>query len=129
MTTYTTRTDAIAEIITAIEASPEVRDAHAEFNIDAIADEVVSVATDGGYQIADHDDFWESVERHARPMGRDLYDYKTGELIGPATAEQIAASEAAGDAGVITIDAGTGEVLHNGADKAVWPNQRDVYVV
>lgn len=59
---------------------------------------------------------------------QDLYDYNTGERIGPATAQQIAASEAAGDAGVITIDAGTGEVLHNGANKAVWPNQRDVYV-
>ncbi|WP_222113240.1 hypothetical protein [Gordonia paraffinivorans] len=128
MTNYSTRNEAIDAIVTAIESSPEVRDARAEYNIGAIADEVVSVATDGGYQIADHNDFWESVERHTRPLGRDLYDYNTGERIGPATAEQIAASEAAGDAGVITIDAGTGEVLHNGADPAVWPRQRDVYV-
>lgn len=139
MTTYTTSDEAIAEIITAIEASNEVTDARAEYDIDAIADEVLTLTADG-YCI-DTDIFWVSVERNAKPMGRDLYDYNTGELIGPATAEQIAASEAAGDAGVITIDAdlvelvgvitidaSTGEVLHNGADKAVWPNQRDVYV-
>lgn len=126
MTTYTTSDEAIAEIITAIEASNEVTDARAEYDIDAIADEVLTLTADG-YCI-DTDIFWVSVERNAKPMGRDLYDYHTGERIGPATAEQIAASEAAGDAGVITIDAGTGEVLHNGADKAVWPNQRAVYV-
>ncbi|GAB36472.1 hypothetical protein [Gordonia otitidis] len=57
-----------------------------------------------------------------------LIDYNTNEYISEATDEQIEASRAAGEVGVITIDAETGKVLHPGADKAVWPNQRDAYV-
>lgn len=54
-------------------------------------------------------------------------DYSTGEAIGAATIEQIAASGTAPN-GVITIDADSGRVLRPGADRAVWPNQREIYI-
>lgn len=76
MTTYTTRTDAVAAIIDAIEASNEVADARAEYNIDAIADEVIGDYADG-YRLADHDEFWASVSRHARharPTAQEIAD-------------------------------------------------------
>lgn len=73
MTTYTTRDDAIAAIIAAIEASAEVADARAEYDIDAIADEVIGDYADG-YRIAGHDEFWASVARHARPTAQEIAD-------------------------------------------------------
>lgn len=63
MTDYSTRNEAIDAIVTAIESSPEVRDARAEYNIDAIADEVIGDHADG-YRI-DTNVFWDAVERHA----------------------------------------------------------------
>ena len=76
---YSTRTEAIEQIIiAAIEAGGEVPDASAEYDIDAIAEEVISgylVETDedgtehvttGGYeQVGDAEDFWAAVARHA----------------------------------------------------------------
>lgn len=68
MTAYSTRNEAIErEIVTAIEAGDATRN---EFDIDAIADEVIEqVITETGqvtYQVtADTDDFWVAVERHA----------------------------------------------------------------
>ena len=68
MTAYSTRNEAIErEIVTAIEAGDATRN---EFDIDAIADEVIEqVITETGqvtYQVtADTDDFWAAVERHA----------------------------------------------------------------
>lgn len=68
MTAYSTRNEAIErEIIAAIEAGDATR---SEFDIDAIADEVIDqVITETGqvtYQVtADTDDFWAAVERHA----------------------------------------------------------------
>jgi hypothetical protein len=43
-----------------------------------------------------------------------LYDYNTGECCGPATEEQIAASEAT-ETGAILIDTRTGEVITAGS--------------
>ena len=62
-TTYTTRDDAIEAIIAAIEASGEAtRD---EFDIDQIADAVISTTGEGvSYRFHitdDHDDFWSAV--------------------------------------------------------------------
>lgn len=70
MTAYSTRTEAVEEIVTVIEAG-DVEDARAEFDVEGIADEVIEqVATEGGrvaYEITgDVDDFWASVQRHAR---------------------------------------------------------------
>lgn len=68
MTAYSTRNEAIdREIIAAIEAGDATR---SEFDIDAIADEVIDqVITETGqvtYQVtADTADFWATVERHA----------------------------------------------------------------
>lgn len=68
MTAYSTRNEAIErEIIAVIEAGDANRD---EFDIDAIADEVIDqVITETGrvtYQAtADTADFWAAVERHA----------------------------------------------------------------
>jgi hypothetical protein len=49
-----------------------------------------------------------------------LYDYITGECCGPATDEQITASEAT-DTGAILIDTRTGEVLTAGHGKPLTP--------
>lgn len=70
MTAYSTRTEAVEEIVTVIEAG-DVEDARAEFDVEAIADEVIEqVATEGGqvaYEVTDDDEaFWASVQRHAR---------------------------------------------------------------
>lgn len=58
-----------------------------------------------------------------------LYDYTTGQEIGPATREQWEASlsQAAGETGAITIDA-DGEVRHPSDDTAAYGQLRTVYV-
>ena len=60
MSTYTTRTEAIQrEIIDPINSG----DANAtEFNIDAIADEVIDCENGAYYCTVDPDEFWEVVE-------------------------------------------------------------------
>lgn len=73
MTTYTTRTDAIAAIIDAIEAHPAITWARAEYDIDAIADEVIGDYADG-YRIAEGIEFWASVFRHARRTAQEIAD-------------------------------------------------------
>lgn len=57
----------------------------------------------------------------------DLFDYATGDKIGPATPEQIAASLDAGDTGAILIDA-DGTVIADGSWEAQQPGVRTVYV-
>ena len=62
MTRYATRDQAIAFIVECIEAGDATR---AEFDIEAIADAVLS-DWDRGYIItADTEEFWAAVERHA----------------------------------------------------------------
>ncbi|MFR1472694.1 MAG: hypothetical protein ACLS2Z_05315 [Actinomyces urogenitalis] len=63
---YSTRNEATDAIITAIEAGDATRN---EFDIDAIADEIIEqVTTETGqvtYQVTDDTDaFWAAVERH-----------------------------------------------------------------
>ena len=67
MTRYTTHTEAIQrEIIEPIEASGVAT--AAEFDIDAIADQVLGSYEDGYACQVEHDDFWQIVEQHqARP--------------------------------------------------------------
>lgn len=75
-TTYTTRNEAIAAIIDAIEAHPAITWARAEYDIDAIADEVIGDYADG-YRIADGIEFWAAVarhDRHARPTAQEIAD-------------------------------------------------------
>ena len=64
MNTYSTRTEAIQrEIVEPIEAG----DANAaEFDIDAIADQVIGDYSDGFTLLVDTDEFWEIVAEHAR---------------------------------------------------------------
>ena len=63
MQTFTTRDEAIDQaIITAIEAG----DATAEdYDIDAIADQVLGGYEDGYAQIVDEDEFWDTVADNA----------------------------------------------------------------
>lgn len=62
---YTTRTEAInREIVEVIETTGVVEDAHAEYDVDAIADEII-VSNERGYKIDEDVDFWATVERHA----------------------------------------------------------------
>jgi hypothetical protein len=69
MTTFTTRTDAIQYIVASIEATDEVKDAHAEYDIDTIADQVIGDYA-SGYAIAEDDtyiaEFWAVVAAAAR---------------------------------------------------------------
>ncbi|WP_172121165.1 hypothetical protein [Actinomyces faecalis] len=67
MTAYTTRNEAIdREIIPAIEAGEA---SASEYDIDAIADEVLYTTGEGAgyrYQVTDDTDaFWAAVQRHA----------------------------------------------------------------
>jgi hypothetical protein len=64
-TTFTTRNEAIDSIIETIEAGDATRD---EFDIDAIADDVITTTGEGvdyRFHVTDDDAFWASVERHA----------------------------------------------------------------
>jgi len=65
---YTTRDEAIErEIIAAIEAGGVAgRD---EYDVDAIADEVLGGFEDGYAVKVDDDEFWQAVERHE--LGHD----------------------------------------------------------
>lgn len=61
------------------------------------------------------------------PVPRDLVDSETGDDLGEATAEQIAASDAAGDEGHILIDV-DGNVVQDGTWAAQQAGTRKVYV-
>lgn len=62
--TYSTRDEAIErEIVDAIEAGVVI-DARVEYDVDAIADEVLGDYDDGFACMVDHDVFWASVEAH-----------------------------------------------------------------
>lgn len=66
---YTTRDEAVArEIITRLEASPVISDAHRDFDVDAIADEVLAFdpETHSFRCVASTDEFWKSAQKHAR---------------------------------------------------------------
>lgn len=88
-----------------------------------VADDVVVVWAGN-----DHDPemAWGVVEVPV-PRGA-LVDYTTGERIGPATADQRAASLAAGDAGVILVDS-DGAVVEVGTWAAQRADVRRVFVV
>ena len=64
MTRYTTRDEAIArEIIEPIEAGQATAD---EFDIDAIADQVLGSHENGHACQVEHDEFWQIVADNAR---------------------------------------------------------------
>ncbi|KAA9394772.1 hypothetical protein FCK90_04340 [Kocuria coralli] len=66
--TYTTRGEAIERtIITPIEASEAVKDARAEYDIDAIADNIIGYDPDTQiyWQVCDEAEFWTIVEERA----------------------------------------------------------------
>jgi hypothetical protein len=70
ITRYVTRQDAIyREIIEPIENGEARAD---EFDIDAIADEVLGGYDEGFACVVDHDEFWAAVERHVLPTVDDL---------------------------------------------------------
>lgn len=74
--TWTTRDDAIRHgIVEPIEATGEVK--ALDFDVEALADELVARVLIDGRQLyaiwADHDAFWDAVERHACDRG-DLLD-------------------------------------------------------
>ena len=68
MTTYATRAEAIQrEIIDPIEANGTDIARAEDYDIDAIADEVLGDYADGYELKVDLDEFWRIVERHAHP--------------------------------------------------------------
>lgn len=66
MPTFTTRTDVLAEITTAIEVGGAAT--AAEYDLDAVADETYTFDTDAQVFVptATAEEFWASVARHAR---------------------------------------------------------------
>ena len=95
-TTFSTRDEAIASIEDAIEAGGAVTDARAEYDIDAIADELVTLhseETPEGATIAsslrfaidaDEDTFWNAVAAHelTGPITAKLTNLNTPAVIG-----------------------------------------------
>lgn len=66
-TFYTTRDEAIArEIVEPIEASGEVSDAYAEYDVEGIARAALDSNACGWVCVVDSDEFWGLVEKHAR---------------------------------------------------------------
>jgi len=66
-TVHTTRDDAIRALITTIENTGVVSDARTEYDIEALADEVIGTLPAGGYgYIVDPDEFWAAVARYDR---------------------------------------------------------------
>lgn len=63
-TTYTTRHDAFAYVAEIIENGQALAD---EFDVDAIVDDCFKFDTDAQafLLVANHDEFWDSVQRHA----------------------------------------------------------------
>jgi len=67
MTTYTTRDEAIyREIVVPIEANEVVGDAYAEYDIEAIADQVLGGYAEGYAPQVDDDGFWAIVADNAK---------------------------------------------------------------
>ncbi|QYC55154.1 hypothetical protein SEA_BOILGATE_75 [Mycobacterium phage Boilgate] len=65
--TFTTRDEAIQRVIVdPIEASGEVADARATYDVEAIADAVLGDHSVGYVCLVDADEFWRIVEQHER---------------------------------------------------------------
>jgi len=105
-TTHIFRDDAIeCEIIEPIEASGVIPDARAEFDIEAIANEVIGVLKDGFACMVDPERFWEIVEAHEIADGdhRIIWDGPDDDGIQTARLMQWSADEG----GFIEIDSET----------------------
>ncbi|MGV9827295.1 hypothetical protein [Gordonia sp. NPDC003429] len=61
---FTSRDDAVAEVVRAIEASGVVADAWAEYDVPAICDAVIGTYATGYAQTVTTDEFWACVQRH-----------------------------------------------------------------
>lgn len=67
MNTYTTLNDAVqAEIVDPIEATGEVKDARAEYDIEKIAERVLGDHAEGYACLVEADEFWQIVAANAR---------------------------------------------------------------
>ena len=64
---------------------------------------------------------------HDRMTNETLYDADTAEPIGPATVEQVTASAAAGDTGIVLVDLDDGSVVGDGTWRAQQPTVRRCY--
>lgn len=77
---YTTRTEAIqAEIIDPIQSSEAVTDAAAEYDIEAIADEVIGSYGQGFVAQVGPDKFWTIVANHASATHKNIIVPLVGE--------------------------------------------------
>lgn len=63
---FSTRNAAVADVVAAIESTGEVTDARADYDVDAICDEVIGDHADGYAPRVDVRGFWEAVARHRR---------------------------------------------------------------
>jgi hypothetical protein len=108
----------------------ETTEAEARLVRDALIDRDLldwSGDAQGGDLHAITDEAFFAIVASATTTGADLMDADTGDKIGAATPAQIEASLAAGDTGIILIDA-DGDVVDDGTWAAQQPGVRRVWV-
>lgn len=89
--TYSSRNEAIeTEIIQPIEAGGEITNARADFDIDAIADEVLGDYYSGYAPRVDADEFWEIVEKHETPIRLTNAQLRTARRIIGLSGQELA---------------------------------------
>lgn len=108
------------DLLTAATVAAHWAEIEPDDNEGAITDPIM--ATVHGAIMNTNLDLWVLAEDRAT-----LYDFETGEPIGPATTFQTAASFMAGPEGHILIDA-DGDVVEPGTWAAQQPGTRKVYV-
>ena len=67
--TFSSRAEAVADVVRAIEAAGVVDDAEAYYDVAAICDDLLGDCSTGYAQRVDSDEFWRCVARHERPAG------------------------------------------------------------
>lgn len=98
---YTTRTEAIqAEIIDPIQSSEAVTDAAAEYDIEAIADEVIGSYQQGFAAQVGPDKFWTIVANHASATHKVKVEFTITETVTRTGTVYVDPAEVCAAAGV-----------------------------
>lgn len=132
---FSTRSEAIASITDAIEAGGAVTDARTEFDIDAIADELITKHADEtpeGATIAssiyfaidaDEDTFWSTVEAHelTGPITAELTDINGWALIDgkPTVVDQITITRDGVEIDTPIVESSEDEEPYNAAVRSI----------
>ena len=138
-TTFSTRSEAIASITDAIEAGGAVTDARSEFDIDAIAEELVTehadetpegatIASSFCFSIdADEDTFWATVEAHelTGPITAELTNLNTPTVIGgrATTTDTITITRDGIEIDAIDVESSEDEAPYDDAVRSIIGDQ------